>query len=493
MVNLRVRRILTGGDAPGNSLGTRGEAMNRILLIEPEDDVRVLLSSILRESGFEVMTRSGREDCLAMLKDRCRDFSLLLLSFAGEEDQTANINYVKAAKRAAPTLPVIVLTGEDDEEFHDRVHKAGAVDVIERSAYAGKKIEISMKNILHLKETVEENLTLQQTVRKLKSNLKYYQEFFKARYEPVGKSESFQQVMKKAQDLAFIPRPVFIFGERGSGKELVAGAIHYMGDRAAAPFVTVNCAAFHDELLASELFGHEKGAFTGARRKKPGRFELADHGTLFLDEIGNMPLPFQEKILRIIEYQEYERIGGTESLKVDVRIIAATNQDIRTMIEQGRFRPDLYDRLAFETIHVPPLRDRVEDIEPLVESFAAKLIEEVPHITPKTFSPDALEKLRKYRWPGNIRELRNVVERVLCSSDGDTITSAHLPLEITPALGDDQTLPEKVAAFEKHLLLDALKASKYNQKKSAEKLGITYDQFRHLYKKHRLKDLLDEG
>ncbi len=477
-----------GAGGAGRS-GSQKGFMNRILLVDPEEQVRVLLSSILRESGFEVLTKSSMEDCIETLRERPDDFSLLLLSVSSETDEAEALNSVRAAKKARPDLPVIAVTAMQDEEFGESLHKAGAVDVIERSPYSGRKIEISMKSILSLKDAVEENSSLQKTVTMLKSNLRYYHEFFKSRYEPVGVSEAFRGMMRKAEELAFIPRPVLIVGERGTGKEIVAGAIHYMGDRAAAPFVTINCAAFNGELLASELFGHEKGAFTGAHARKPGRFELADRGTLFLDEIGNMPVEFQEKILRIIEYQEFERLGGTELLKVDVRVIAATNTDMAERISEGRFRADLYDRLTFETVSVPPLRDRPEDIEPLIEHFTRKFTEEVPHIHRKLFSPAAMEKMKRCRWPGNIRELRNLVERLLCSSKSPEIGAEEIPADAAEAPYGGSSLPEKVDSFEKKMVLDALAAEKYNQKKAAESLGITYDQFRHLYKKHRIKDL----
>jgi DNA-binding NtrC family response regulator len=465
--------------------------MERVLLLETEEAVRVLLSSILRESGFEVMTRSGRDDCLEILRDRPEDFSLFLVGLFGNDREEGDLSFVKAAKTCCPELPLVVLTENREESFHECLHRAGAVDIIERSAYTGKRMEISMKNILNLKEAVRENTRLQETVQELKTNLRYYREFFKSRYEPVGRSKAFVDVMKKAERLAFIPRPVLILGPRGAGKEIVAGAIHYMGDRAAGNFVTVNCASFHGELLASELFGHEKGAFTGAQRRRPGRFELADRGTLFLDEIGSMPLEFQEKILRIIEYQEFERLGGTDTLRVDVRVIAATNRDIQKLIGSGDFRADLYDRLAFEIIRVPPLKERREDIAPLVTHFMNRFVEEIPHMMAHSFSEEALEKLRQYSWPGNIRELRNVVERTLFRATKDRIAASDLPLEILPETTEGASLPEKVAAFERQLLLTALKECRFNQKKSAKQLGVSYDQFRHLYKKHHIKDMLE--
>ncbi|MFQ6097986.1 MAG: sigma 54-interacting transcriptional regulator, partial [Armatimonadota bacterium] len=254
------------------------------------------------------------------------------------------------------------------------------------------------------------------------------------------------------------------------------------------PFVVVNCAAIAEGLLECELFGQEENAFDGAPFKL-GRFEIADKGTLFLDEIGNMSLDFQMKILRVIEYQSFERVQGTERIDVDVHIIAASNTDLQQAIEAGRFRPDLYDRLAFQVIELPPLRERRDDIPLLCEHFVNRFAAEVPGIEPKAVSQEAIERLQRYDWPGNVRELKNVIENALLHSRGLQIRPEDIPLPQSRPQEDGDTFPEKVEAFEKSLLVDALSAAGWNQKKAAELLGLKYDQLRHLYRKHHLAEM----
>jgi len=277
-----------------------------------------------------------------------------------------------------------------------------------------------------------------------------------------------------------------ILGERGSGKELVAAAIHYAGDRRSKPFIKVNCAAMSGTLLESEMFGHEKGAFTGADKRRLGRFELADGGTLLLDEVGNMSSEFQEKVLRVIEYQEFVRVGGQKPVRVDVRVIAATNADLKQRIEEGTFRADLYDRLSFEVLRVPPLRERTGDIPLLATHFADRFAAEIK-VTPRRFSEAAMTGLCAYRWPGNVRELKNIAERLVFSARTDRIELSDLPPEVRegPAVSG-QSFPERLAALEREMLEAALSSSSWNQKKAAAALGLTYDQLRHYYRKHGL-------
>jgi DNA-binding NtrC family response regulator len=292
-----------------------------------------------------------------------------------------------------------------------------------------------------------------------------------------------EQVVRVAR----VPRPVLVRGERGTGKELVAAAIHQASPRADAPFITVNCAALSEGLLECELFGQEENAFHNAPFKL-GRFELANHGTLFLDEIGNMSVEFQRKILRVIEYQQFQRVQGTETITVDVRLVAATNMPLEEAMQEGRFREDLYDRLAFETIPLPPLRERKEDLPLLAEHFLRLFAAEVPGITVKRVTPDAMQLLQGYHWPGNVRELKNVIERAAYRIDGDVITPAALPADLRSsprAAPTGDGFIEKVEHFERTLLLEALEETHWNQKEAAERLGLKYDQLRHLYKKYR--------
>jgi len=301
----------------------------------------------------------------------------------------------------------------------------------------------------------------------------------------LGESAQMRLLIEQIQRVALIPRPLLIVGERGTGKELVARAIHFASGRAAARMVTINCAAIGDTLLESELFGHERGAFTGADRARRGRFEQANGGTLFLDEIGNMPLAFQQKILRVVEYGTFTPVGGDRERKTSARIVAATNADLRGKIERGEFLGDLYDRLAFEVISVPPLRERPGDIEILARLFLEQFAEEIPAFRGKRLADSALEVLRSYPFPGNVRELKNLIERAAYRDTTNEITPEDiglLPRAEPVASGGD--FMEQVAHFRRCLLERALAESNGNRAEAARRLGLSYDQFRHYYRKH---------
>jgi len=302
----------------------------------------------------------------------------------------------------------------------------------------------------------------------------------------IGRCRSFLEVVEQARELSAIPRPVLIRGERGTGKELLARYIHSSSRRRGGPYLIVNCGAFQDELLVSHLFGHEKGAFTGAVERSVGVFERADGGTLFLDEIANLSHNAQARLHRVVEYQTFQRVGGTASIQVDVRIVAATNADLRALIERGEFMPDLHDRLSFAELRLPPLRERREDIPLLIEHFIERLHAEIPDLGAAAFTEAAIRDLMAYRWPGNIRELKNVVERLYVCDRDRVIHSSELPIEIASAEPIQGTFTQKVRAFEKALLRSALKDAQGQQRAAAERLGMSYDQFRHYYKKYRL-------
>lgn len=315
--------------------------------------------------------------------------------------------------------------------------------------------------------------------------------------EALGQSEAFLSFQEAVSAAARVDRPVLLVGERGTGKELAARRLHYLSSRWEEPLVALNCAALAPGLIESELFGHEAGAFTGAVQRRRGRFEAADGGTLFLDELGNIPLPVQEKILRAVEYGSFERVGGSEAVRVDVRIVGATNADLPALAESGRFMRDLLDRLSFEVLYVPPLRERPEDIVLLARHFAARMAYELGREAPPEISEEAESALLAHPWRGNVRELKNVVERAVYRAASDRIDSwvfdpfrpteaVAPPPEAREATADIHPLSfnDAVAAYEVRLLREALERARHNQRRAAQQLGLTYHQFRGLYRKY---------
>lgn len=323
-----------------------------------------------------------------------------------------------------------------------------------------------------------------------------------ARPEALGQSEAFLAFQERLSRAAKVDRPVLLLGERGTGKELAASRLHFLSGRWEEPFVTLNCAALPPGLIESELFGHERGAFTGAVERRTGRFELADGGTLFLDEVGAIPVEVQEKILRVVEYGVFERVGGSQSIQADVRLVGATNADLAAMAEEGRFKADLLDRLSFEVLFLPPLRARREDILLLAAHFASRMALELGRVDPPEFSDAAAAALEAYAWPGNVRELKNVVERAAYRADGplideiafDPFESPYRPARPAPPAAPPAPEPptqaptafkDAIEDLERHLIQDALKRARFNQRQAARLLDLTYDQFRGYYRKHR--------
>ena len=333
--------------------------------------------------------------------------------------------------------------------------------------------------------------------------------------EALGQSEVFLEFQERLSQVSVIDRPVLIIGERGSGKELAASRLHFLSKRWQEPLVALNCAALSPTLIESELFGHEPGAFTGAGRRRQGRFEAASGGTLFLDEIATIPVVVQGKILRVVEYGTFERVGSSTPIQVNARIVGATNANLPAMARKGKFKQDLLDRLSFEVLYVPPLRARQEDILLLANHFAARVAFEMSRSDVPEFTSESMDALQEYRWPGNVRELKNVVERSVYRSESSEIAEiifdpfespyaeplttqpeeSHAPEE-TDAVDyepDDSTFSftEVTESFEKRLLKRALAEAKFNQRKAADTLGLTYHQFRGLYRKYK-DDLEDE-
>ncbi|WP_428395550.1 phage shock protein operon transcriptional activator [Lichenicoccus sp.] len=319
---------------------------------------------------------------------------------------------------------------------------------------------------------------------------------------PLGEAPVFREMLAHVSQAAPLNRPVLVIGERGTGKELVASRLAFLSPRWERPFIKLNCAVLGEALLDSELFGHEAGAFTGATRRRPGRFELADGGTLFLDEVATASLAVQEKLLRVIEYGSFERVGGSDTQRVDVRVVAATNADLPAMAKAGTFRADLLDRLAFDVIAVPPLRARPDDIALLAGHFAIRMTRELGREMFAGFGPDAIAELRGYTWPGNVRELRNVVERSVyrLADPAKPVTRIVLdPFPAVPGSGngistdpiatpaaDGTDFTARTRAFEESLLQAALASNRFNQRAASRALGLTYYQFRHHLKSHGL-------
>ena len=315
----------------------------------------------------------------------------------------------------------------------------------------------------------------------------------------IGEANSFLEVLEQVSRLAPLEKPVLVIGERGTGKELIANRLHFLSRRWQGPFISLNCAALNDNLLDSELFGHEAGAFTGAQKRHPGRFERADGGTLFLDELATAPMMVQEKLLRVVEYGELERVGGSQPLQVNVRLVCATNADLPQLAEEGKFRADLLDRLAFDVVTLPPLRERQPDIMLMAEHFAITMCRELQLPLFPGFTEEAQLTLMNYAWPGNIRELKNVVERSVYrhGSSEEPVDEiildpfARQPVAIVKnSESQQQTLPMDLRAWqndqEKTLVEQSLKQAKYNQRKAADLLGLTYHQLRALLKKHQV-------
>ncbi|GBR31738.1 phage shock protein operon transcriptional activator [Gluconobacter kondonii] len=330
---------------------------------------------------------------------------------------------------------------------------------------------------------------------------------------PIGRAPAFLGMLDQVSRLAPLRRPVLVIGERGTGKELAAARLALLSDRWDRPLVKLNCAALPEALLDSELFGHEAGAFTGAQKRRLSRFERADGGTMFLDEIGTASQAVQEKLLRVIEYGSFERVGGSETIRVDVRLIGATNADLPAMAREGRFRADLLDRLAFDVVNIPPLRARPEDISLLAEHFATRMSAELGRKMFAGFTERALERLQAYDWPGNVRELRNVVERSVYRMDRPEKALDEIVLDpfvvpdwkdaqvqcavtavpaVVPAVGEALTFPRDFGAdvrtHERSLLEAALREAQFSQRRAAELLGLTYYQFRHHLRLHGLAD-----
>jgi transcriptional regulator with GAF, ATPase, and Fis domain len=375
-------------------------------------------------------------------------------------------------------MPIAVVADHGDVNIASRAIQAGASDFMVRTGDLANRVATLLKKI-------RPHLNLLNHNRMLREQNMILQAASGDRYRIIGESIQMREVIDKVRRVAAIPRPVLIVGERGTGKELVARAIHTASGEPDRPMVVINCAAFTDSLLETELFGHERGAFTGADTQVYGKFEVAGTGTLFLDEIGNMSLSFQRKILRVVEYGTFTRVGGSSEIQVDTRIVAATNSDLKQLIAEGKFLHDLYDRLSFEVIEVPPLRQREGDIAILARHFLNEFMKEIPSLSGKHLSQAALNLLKKYKFPGNIRELKNIIERSAYRDTTNEITPADLGMlpKKQPQI-QGKTFHEKVELFQKRLISEALAMAGGNQARAARAIGLSYHQFRYFLKKY---------
>jgi DNA-binding NtrC family response regulator len=396
--------------------------------------------------------------------------------FLGDGKRTGDV-ILAAVRGMDPDLPIVAVAGHGDVESAARAIRDGAVDFLVRGARLEDRVTTLLVKVRKL-------LRLRERNRRLSDQNAQLIAASAASHRMVGRSPQFVELLDRIRRIATIPRPVLIVGERGTGKELVARVIHTEAGPGDRPLVTVNCAAFPDNLLESELFGHEKGAFTGADRATAGRFEQADGGTLFLDEIGNMSISFQQKILRVVEYGVFSRVGGREEIRTSARVIAATNVDLDEHMRKGLFLRDLYDRLSFEVIRVPPLRERLEDIDELAHHFLGLFAREVPAFREKRLSARAMSALRGYPFPGNARELKNVIERAAFRDTTNEITPEDLGL---PRDGDRHNgggnFKERVEGYERRLIEQALDDAGGNQAQAARSLGLSYHQFRYYHRK----------
>jgi DNA-binding NtrC family response regulator len=405
-------------------------------------------------------------------------WDLLVLDYELGDGQTQGERILSDIRKLRPDMPIAVVADHGDVNIASRAIQAGATDFLvrtgdlaNRAATLFKKIRPHLNLLNHNRMLREQNMILQAATGD--------------RYRIIGESIQMLEVIDKVRRVATIPRPVLIIGERGTGKELVARAIHTASGEPDRPMVVINCAAFTDSLLETELFGHERGAFTGADTQVYGKFEVAGTGTLFLDEIGKMSLSFQQKILRVVEYGTFTRVGGSNEIQVNTRIVAATNSDLKQLIAEGKFLHDLYDRLSFEVIEVPPLRQREGDIPILARHFLNEFMKEIPSLSGKHLSQAALDLLNKYKFPGNIRELKNIIERSAYRDTTNEITPEDLGMlpDKQPEI-QGKTFYEKVEIYQKRLISDALEDSGGNQARASRAIGLSYHQFRYFLKKY---------
>jgi two-component system, NtrC family, nitrogen regulation response regulator NtrX len=436
-----------------------------LLVVDDEANTLASLSRAFRLAGHDAVVCDNAMKGLELAKSETFDLILSDVVMPGKD----GLWLLESLKNEGVATPVVMMSGQAHIEMAVRATRLGALDFLEKPI-ATEKLLLTLDNALRLQRLENENRQLKQQLGK---------------HEIVWQGDAMRRVMGQLERVAASETRVCILGETGTGKELVARTLHERSPRASGPFVALNCAAVPAELIESELFGHEKGSFTGAAGRHVGKFEQAEHGTLFLDEIGDMPLHMQAKLLRVLEEGEVERVGGEKPVRVDVRVLVATHRDLAALAKDGKFREDLFHRIYVFPLVLPPLRERPEDIPVLVEHFAKQVCSQNGW-KPIPFTPDAIDALRAYVWPGNVRELRNVVERlILLSSTGEVdLETVRLALPQGAAVSSTHTdsgaLADRVQTFERELLLAELKRANYNVAAAARALHLERS---HLYKK----------
>lgn len=446
-------------------------ASGKILVVDDDPNLLELVKMRLESADYEVTTASTEEDALGAVRGQAFDLSILDLQLAHRD----GISLMEELHLVLPGMPVIILTAYGTIE--------SAVEAMKRGAYSYLTKPFDPRDLLFQIERALENRRLNSEVQRLKDLLSERFDFSNI----IAKSEKMQKVLEAVTQIARIDSTVYIHGESGTGKELIAKAIHLSSERKANPFVAINCAAIPEPLLESKLFGHEKGAFTGAIRSTKGLFAQAHEGTIFLDEIGDMSLPIQAKLLRVLQERQFYTVGGEKLVEVDVRVIVATNKDLEAQVKQGLFREDLFYRIHVIPVYLPPLRERKEDIPSLADHFLKKFRQQMKKEV-KGLSPSALQRLMLHDWPGNVRELENTIEYAVAMTQQEVLTEEYV-LQTKGALSNEPLKPLKEARddYEKNYIIQLLEICKGNVSKAAKMAGKYRADFYDLLKKHNLK------
>jgi len=450
-----------------------------VYVVDDDASAREGVAALIRSAGLRAKTFASAEEFLAAPRANIPSCLVLDVSLPG----VSGLDLQQALAKSHAQVPIVFLTGHGDIPMTVRALKAGAANFLTKP-FDEEELLSAIQQCIRVASLERRARTLEQSLKSARTELHARYDFAQI----LGDSPRLREALARAAQVAPTESTVLVTGESGTGKELVARAIHYASPRAAGPFVAVNCAALPDTLLESELFGHERGAFTGADRQKPGRFELAAGGTLFLDEIGDLSAAVQVKLLRVLQEREFQRVGGTATLKAEVRLLTATNRDLSAEMAAGRFRSDLFYRLSVFNVHLPPLRERGDDVLLLAQHFVRTLGHQMGK-GDLTLSRDACELLRRHPWPGNIRELQNAIERSLITSEGTLITAVHLsilPVPVAPpAPGPPASSPSateptpsvkgsgSLEELERAAILDALQRTHGHKTRAAALLGLS--------------------